>query len=132
MSVGFAYLDLARGMKEHLWFVIAKPDHDERVIVSVTTRDAEAIDLTCILMPGDHPFIDHESVIFYRKAATVAVNYLETIERRGELVRKPPAADALIDRIRLGAFRSQFTPNYVKKAIDDCFWRPAKTIPPET
>lgn len=132
MSVGFAYLDLARGMKEHLWFVIAKPDPDERVIVSVTTRDAETTDLTCILIPGDHPFIEHESVIFYRKADAVAVNYLETIKRRGDLVEKPRVADALIDRIRLGAFRSQFTPNYVKKAIDDCFWRPAKTLPPET
>ena len=57
----------------HLWFVISAPEvfpEDPVVCVNVTSYDptrrmAVYNDASCILRPGDHPFVQHPSSICY-------------------------------------------------------------------
>ncbi len=56
----------------HLWIIVTQPDPQthECAIVSVTTlRNSK--DQTVILRVGDHPFIRHDSTIFYGDAMIV-------------------------------------------------------------
>lgn len=48
----------------HLWIVITPPSEGEVVTVSLTTRRKNS-ETIVVLRKGDHPFIEHESVIAY-------------------------------------------------------------------
>ena len=68
MDCGDTFLMPAPGGRAvpHLWIVVTTRDAatGECAIVSVTTlRNSK--DQTIILRPGDHPFIRHDSTIFY-------------------------------------------------------------------
>lgn len=54
---------------EHLWIVVTDPDPAtfQSVCVNVTTSTGKFEKLVTLL-PGDHPFIKHESVVFYADA----------------------------------------------------------------
>ena len=61
----------------HLWIIITEPGLDERcVIVCVTTLRNDR-DQTVTLVPGDHPFIKHPSVILFADAQIARVISLE-------------------------------------------------------
>src|ERR1035437_1558939 len=71
MDCGDTFLMPAPGgaVTPHLWIVVTQPDPQTHLcaIVSVTTlRNSK--DQTVILRPGDHPFIRHDSSIFYGDA----------------------------------------------------------------
>ena len=69
----------------HLWIVVTEPDP----VVSVTTlRNSK--DQTVILRVGDHPFILHESTIFYGDAMIVDAQRLENQIAAGLAVRRDP------------------------------------------
>ena len=70
---------LGRAATPHLWMIFTQPDPQiyECVIVSVTTlRDSK--DQTVILRTGDHPFIRHDSTIFYGDAMIVDARRLDS------------------------------------------------------
>ena len=48
------------------------------VCVNVTTRQMYS-DTTLVLKPGDHPFIDHESVMNYRDSREVSLPSVEEL-----------------------------------------------------
>jgi len=80
MDCGDTFLMPAPGGRAtpHLWIVVTTPDPATRecAIVSVTTlRNSK--DQTIILRPGDHPFIRHDSTIFYGDGMIVDVRNLE-------------------------------------------------------
>jgi len=97
MDCGDTFLMPAPGgaATPHLWIVITQPDRltHECAIVSLTTlRNSK--DQTVILRIGDHPFIRHDSTIFYGDAMIVDARRLEAEIAAGlALVRdKCPAA----------------------------------------
>jgi hypothetical protein len=80
MDCGETFLMPAPGgaATPHLWIIITQPDPQthECAIVSVTTlRNSK--DQTVILRVGDHPFIRHDSTIFYGDAMIVDARRLE-------------------------------------------------------
>jgi hypothetical protein len=81
MDCGDTFLMPAPGgvATPHLWIVVTQPDTQTHLcaIVSVTTlRNSK--DQTVILRPGDHPFIRHDSTIFYGDAMIVDAQRLES------------------------------------------------------
>jgi hypothetical protein len=55
--------------REHLWIVITDPDPSTREAVCVNLTSAEnQEDRTVIANVGDHPFIKHETIVFYKDA----------------------------------------------------------------
>ena len=107
------------GDREHLWIVITDPDlaTNKAVCVNVTTQQTYS-DSTCVLQPGDHPFISHTSVIFYQDARELDLTLVEKALTTGikDFVCQAhdPCSEHLLRRIRQGLIASKHTPKGIK------------------
>ena len=101
------------GPECHLWIVITPPSEGEVVIVSVTTKRKKSETLT-VLKKGDHPFIEHESVIAYRHSKVVTVESIEVAIRNGTAKRHEAVSPQLLKRVKTGLLESDFTENGVR------------------
>ncbi len=66
-------------------------------------------DRTVTLSKGDHPFICHDSFVFYRKAYTEEANTLQLHVANGVYKSHQPADRALVKRIVASMDASDFT-----------------------
>ena len=104
---------------EHLWVVVTEVDeHSKKAIcVNVTTRRPYS-DTTCVLMPGDHPFVQHESVINFSDAREMAIDLVE--QALAKRIRTfvceahDPCSEILLQRIQRGLLDSKYTPKGIK------------------
>lgn len=97
--------------EHHLWLVINNPaaHGDVALIVNVTTLRLEA-DSTCIVAPGEHPFIKQDSYVRYSGARRVRVADLTDAVRRGLLKTHQAAGQALLEKVHAGAQASPHLP----------------------
>jgi len=94
----------------HLWIIVTQPDPQthECAIVSVTTlRNSK--DQTVILRPGDHPFIRHDSTIFYGDAMIVNARKLEAEIAAGLAVVREKCSAPTLKLVQDGVVSSPFT-----------------------
>ena len=99
----------------HLWIISTDPDASRHVvIVNVTTLRPHS-DRTTILKRGDHPYIEHDSVVFYADARIVDSANVENLVRlKGDLaIQCDACSDELLQRVRGGLLDSENTPNKV-------------------
>lgn len=101
------------GPECHLWIVITPPSEGEVVIVSVTTKRQKSETLV-ILKKGDHPFIEHDSVIAYRYSKVVTVESIETAIKNGTAKKREPASPSLLKRAQDGLLESDFISHGVR------------------
>jgi hypothetical protein len=93
----------------HLWIVITQPDTSNRcAIVSVTTLRSSK-DQTVILRVGDHPFIRHDSTLFYGDAMIVDARRLDAEIGAGLALRREKCSAATLKLIQDGLAGSPFT-----------------------
>jgi len=59
------------------------------------------------LSPGDHPRVQHDSFLDYRKTIRFACEELEDRIATGRMKQQEPASDALRERILVGAKESE-------------------------
>ena len=111
-----------RYAKDHLWVVLTEPhgDSGDVVIVSLTTKRTGS-DLTVVLRPGDHSFIDHETVVFYADARIVEAGALTALIALNRERRHDNCSPELLSRIQQGLFDSPFTPKKIKEYCRDRF-----------
>lgn len=100
----------------HLWVVLTYPDKNsnEVVIVNLTTKRSHS-DTTVILNPGDHPFINRETVINYSDAKFVKV---ENLKKALDMTLAEPHShfrNDILEIIQKGVLKSPHTPLKVKK-----------------
>jgi hypothetical protein len=112
MDCGDTFLMPAPGgvATPHLWIVVTQPDPRTHLcaIVSVTTlRNSK--DRTVILRPGDHPFVRHDSTIFYGDAMIVDVLRLEAEIAAGLAVVREKCSAATLKLVQDGVVASPFT-----------------------
>jgi hypothetical protein len=112
MDCGDTFLMPAPGglATPHLWIVVTQPDPATHlcVIVSVTTlRNSK--DQTVILHPGDHPFIRHDSTIFYGDAMIVDAERVENEIAAGLALAKEKCPNATLKLVQDGIGASPFT-----------------------
>ena len=50
---------------KHLYFIISYPTHDNNILLVNVTKYKVGKDTSCVLYPGDHPFIKQKSIINY-------------------------------------------------------------------
>ena len=64
---------------EHLWIIVAEIDaaNGKAICVNVTTEQYYS-DKTCQLNKGDHSFVTHPSVIYYKDARELDLMLVET------------------------------------------------------
>ncbi len=110
---------------EHLWVVLTElDDATGKVLVINLTTLRSGSDTTVVLKPGDHEFIQHETVVFYLDAQWVPAVALEAAVNRQAGRQLAPCRADVLERIRSGLLVSKFTPKQIKT-----WWRakfPAK------
>jgi mRNA-degrading endonuclease toxin of MazEF toxin-antitoxin module len=101
--------------KHHLWIIINHPARRGglALFVNVTTL-AEGMERTCVLQPGDHPFVKHASCIPFASAKSATVKQLELLDARGLIHRRSPVSPAVLAAIRAGG---QVSPNLPAKYL---------------
>jgi hypothetical protein len=112
MHCGDTFLMPAPGgpVTPHLWIVVAQPDPRTHLcaIVSVTTlRNSK--DQTIILRPGDHPFIRHDSAVFYGDAMIVDARRLDAEIAAGLALKREICSQATLKLVQDGVLASPFT-----------------------
>ena|ERR1035437_2553384 len=97
----------------HLWVVITPANEGEVVTVCVVTalKRSERI---VVLNKGDHPFIQHESVVAYYFSKIRTVSDLEDLLDKGFAKKRESISVQLLKRLQAGLLESDFTPNYVR------------------
>jgi hypothetical protein len=85
---------------KHLWIVLSDPQKnpDRILLVNITTLD-ERKEKVCILKPGDHPWITHESCINYGDAVLTSLPKLLDAKDGGALKLQDPLSEAVCRRI---------------------------------
>ena len=108
--------------RPHLWIVITDPDPEtsQCVVVSITTL-RHSKDQTVILQAGEHPFIRHQSVVYYQDAQIIDARRLESEEQAGNVLRKERCQSSLLDLVQRGLIASDFTPNNVRAFCENCW-----------
>ena len=102
---GFCFLGEPEGGKRHLKIILTEPNEKGFVVVATvfTLRRPEKQDTSCILKKGDHPFIQRESVIEFKKAQVMrAFDILQKLHS-GELALKEELAPAVFERVLAAA-----------------------------
>src|SRR5258708_17208766 len=97
----------------HLCIVITPSGYGEVVIVSVTTERTRS-EMLVRLKKGDHPFIEHDSVITYAYSTVTTVQEIDTAVKNGTAMPRPNASAKLLQRAQDGLLESDRTPNWVK------------------
>lgn len=80
-------------------------------MVSITTLRDRVVDTSCILSAGDHPWIRHDSVVFYMKAMEwqlAGPQGFTELQAKGVIQVEAGFAPEVLKRIREGALRSEF------------------------
>jgi hypothetical protein len=120
LSCGDTFLIPKSGRQtEHLWIVVTdpEPETDLAVCVSITTRRSNS-DTTVIILPGMHPFIRHDSVVYYSDAKILDLNKVQQAldARMAGIVceRRESCSQQLVEMVRQGILSSKMTPNKVK------------------
>lgn len=95
----------------HLWIVFSGPFAGERgqsvLAASVTSTTGDpSDDPSCLLAPGDHPFVIHPSFVSYLRAREFLVAGLPVALSSGFLLGQPDASAHLVTRIQRGALSS--------------------------
>lgn len=115
-----------RGDKSHLFTVVLGPKllaghggQQQVVMVSVTTVKPDfPHDPACVIQAGEHPFIDHESYVYYREPRVEAVDHVERMIQTMGWQPKEPCSQALCEKILQGLKVSKRVPRHIKQLID--------------
>jgi len=127
---GLTFLD--PGEQPHLWIVLTDGmDYESltykrkeyALVVNVTTS---RFDKSCVLNAGDHPFIKHDSYVYYAKAELYSARRLlesfmnRKLRRMAKFDLKDARQRAVFERVRRGFLKSvQSAPelaDFLKKA----------------
>ena len=126
MDCGDTFLMPAPGgaATPHLWIIVTQPDPQthECAIVSVTTlRNSK--DQTVILRVGDHPFIRHDSTIFYGDAMIVDARRLEAEIAAGLALVREKCPPETLKLVQDGIEASPFTRPKILRFCREHWWR---------
>lgn len=102
------------GVEPHLWIIITDVDKDSDliVIVSLTTLRRNA-DQTVILRKGDHPFIDHESIVYFADARLTELKSIDALVTAGTIKQQASCSANLLKEIQAGTLACDLTPNKI-------------------
>jgi hypothetical protein len=88
-------------------------------MVPACTLTGSTYDKSCILKPGDHPFIVHDSFIDCVFARIEPASKLQKGIAAGIFVDNGPITVAVGERVLAAVKKSPFTKNFVKSFLND-------------
>lgn len=109
---------LERNGEGHLWVVISQPTGDGSIVMVNLTTMRTGSDLSCVLAPGDHPFVQHATVIAYQFAKLVPPEAQRMMEQQKQLcIPREPMPPAVLQRIREGSLKSDLMPQKLQAIV---------------
>jgi hypothetical protein len=92
----------------HLWVILSDPglDPDRVLFVSLTSHDVTKEDV-CLIAAGEHPFVQHQTCVFYEDIREAPLAVLDRLRDSGRLQPREPVSADLLDRIRRGVSLSR-------------------------
>ena len=125
MKIGDAFLSHDRRIDDHLHIVISDPglNPGQVVLVQLTSYDKFVHEIykdsSCILRPGDHPWIRHETCVSYRDGRVVSEKILDEAAAAGHLEMVQPVSNSLLERILQGAEQTDELPNKCRAILEE-------------
>lgn len=107
--------------RKHLFILLTDPADDgsgQNAVLMVSLSSVKSgmpHDPTCILYPGDHPFVRRASFVFYARARLEEADKLLRGVKDGKLVAHDPMDSGMFARICKGIEESRFTPPKILK-----------------
>ena len=102
---------------EHLYIIISIiSSNTEALFVNITTKKAGK-DTACILRPGDHSFIRHDSIINYGDAKIALISKLKEAISMKVFTKLEPVSDDILKKIQEGALISSAFPQKFLKYL---------------
>ena len=104
--------------RKHLFIVLSDPVTDEKVVLLVSISSVKPDrwnDDSCLLYPGDHPFIKKNSFVDYSSARIEPGDKLLRGVKAGKLIPQDPVSDDVFERICAGVMASKRTPRNIKQ-----------------
>ena len=75
-------------------------------------------DNSCVIQAGEHPFVRHDTFVIYAQGKVVSLEMQKhMMANPAEAAPRQPVSAALLERIQLGALKSDFTPQKMQKAV---------------
>jgi hypothetical protein len=104
------------GDKNHLFVILTdKCQEGSHLLVNFSTIRPESFhDSTCVVLPGEHPFIKQPSYIEYRRAEIVNARHIIKCTDSSYFVPNTTTEEALFNRICDGVSASEHTPKRIK------------------
>lgn len=105
--------------RKHLFILLTDPfpPIDQVLMVSVCTIRDNRFDKTCILRPGEHDFIEHESYVAYAYSRIEPADKLSNGVKNGYFTDKGLLDQIIFDRVLHGLTKSQFTKPFAIEAL---------------
>lgn len=107
------------GRTTHLWVVVSDPNLDPLRVVIINMTTDRGIDRSCILNPGDHPFVAHSTCMLYSMARIVTNAELEQHVSSNAVKLQERVSAEVLERIRQGAAVTDQIPFGCKQVLID-------------
>lgn len=89
------------------------------VMVSVTSIKPDfPYDPACVIRAGEHPFITHDSYVYYRDPRVESVAHVQAMVDKAVWQGKESCSPELLERIRVGLLASTRVPRHIKKLLE--------------
>jgi len=102
--------------RDHLWIVISLPDETGALVLVNFTTWKENKDQSCVVEPGDHPFIKNKTVVAYKNAWVCTAGEQNAFLRSAQ--QREDVSEALLQRIQEGT-DSDFIPQKAKRLVEE-------------
>lgn len=104
-------------IQSHLFVIVLDidPKNNSTIIIPIDTIRGSKHDKQTTLDIGCHEFITRNSYVNYRRAKLVTTDNLQNLILQGIAKRKKPCSKELLDRIRDGILKSEFTPMEIRE-----------------
>lgn len=91
---------------------------DARLLVNISSINPDKFyDPACIVEADEHPFIKHQSYVFYRHAEQRTSNKIEKLVEQGYFIQKDDVSPELLARIIAGFEISEFASPWIIKFL---------------
>lgn len=98
----------------HLWFILTDPEPpDDQVVAVMLVTSRAHTDKTVTLVPGDHPFVQHESNVDFGSAILVRSGRFQRAMQGGRCHFQPDMNASLLRRLRGGLLASPRTVHWI-------------------
>jgi hypothetical protein len=96
---------------KHLWVVLSDPNLDPEhvLIVNLTTLD-ERKEKVCILKPGEHPWVQHDTCVNYADSVVTTLAKLNAARVGGAVTMHARLSASVLKKMRDAAMESERMP----------------------